>query len=36
MSFIIWHLLAITSVMAASFILGWLTATKLHQKLSEK
>lgn len=35
MTFIIWHLLAIVSVMAASFALGYLTATKT-QKLLEK
>ena len=35
MTFILWHMLAIVSVMAISFILGWYSATKVFS-LTEK
>jgi len=35
MVFILWHLLAITSVMAISFILGWYSATKINTLLEK-
>ena len=35
MTFILWHLLAITSVMAISFMLGWYNAKKVYS-LTEK
>jgi hypothetical protein len=35
MTFILWHLAAIISVMAISFILGWIGATKIYS-LTEK
>jgi len=35
MTFILWHLAAIISVMAISFILGWYSATKLNTLLEK-